>query len=148
VVADDFAGTGSTLEKGLRLLSKLIDDLRLPIYKDRRVLCYVQYAFPEAVDHVRREFPWLEVLAIEVFPELLRAFDPEAQIFSGDGERLFARDVLLQIGRELYAEAPFGFGDIGGLVAFHNTVPNNTLPVFWSSGTMNDRAWKPLFPRA
>jgi hypothetical protein len=27
-----------------------------------------------------------------------------------------------------------GFGDIGGLVAFHNTVPNNTLPVFWSNG--------------
>ena len=33
-------------------------------------------------------------------------------------------------------------------MAFHNTVPNNTLPIFWSSGSVNNRQWTPLLPRA
>lgn len=52
------------------------------------------------------------------------------------------------IGRELYPGSPMGYGDIGALFAFHNAVPNNTLPIFWSNGRVGERAWKPLFPRA
>ena len=55
---------------------------------------------------------------------------------------------LLQVGRQLNPQNPLGYGDMGALVAFYNTIPNNTLPVFWSSGTVNDRPWKALLPRA
>jgi hypothetical protein len=43
---------------------------------------------------------------------------------------------------------PLAWGDMAALVAFHNTIPNNTLPVFWCEGKVNDRPWLPLFPRA
>jgi len=36
---------------------------------------------------------------------------------------------------------------MGLLVAFHNTYPNNTLPIFWSNGMVGERDWKPIFPR-
>jgi hypothetical protein len=70
-----------------------------------------------------------------------------AGIFESAADLRFAKDILLQIGRELYPDAPLGFGDLGALVAFHNTVPNNTLPVFWSNSRVGDKQWKPIFPR-
>ena len=33
---------------------------------------------------------------------------------------------------------------MAALVSFHNTIPNNTLPVFYSAGKVNGREWKPL----
>jgi len=64
------------------------------------------------------------------------------------GELRFVRGILLALGRELTPQISLGFGDLAALVAFHNTVPNNTLPIFWSSGTVNGRPWRPLSPRA
>ena len=64
-----------------------------------------------------------------------------------EGERKFAEDVMLQIGQQLVPQNPLGFGNMGTLVSFHNTIPNNTLPVFWSTGKANGREWNPLFPR-
>ena len=62
---------------------------------------------------------------------------------------------ILPIGRfqklatiDQVVDALFGYGNLGGLVLFHNTVPNNTLPIFWSNGVVNERSWRPLFPRA
>ena len=85
---------------------------------------------------------------MNIFGDNVRALDADAGIFLNDEEIQFARDVMIQIGRELTPQIPLGYGDMGALVAFHNTVPNNTLPIFWSSGVVNDKLWKPLFPRA
>ncbi len=85
---------------------------------------------------------------MRVFGDEVRGLDPEANIFSDAGELKFAQDILLQIGRQLTPQAPLGYGDMAALVGFHNTIPNNTLPIFWSNGTVNERRWNPLFPRA
>jgi hypothetical protein len=77
----------------------------------------------------------------------VRALDPDAQLFENETELLFAGDMLLQIGRELYPSNPLGYGDMGGLVCFHDTIPNNTLPIFWCDGTVGEKPWRALFPR-
>lgn len=105
------------------------------------------FAFPEAIECVRKKSSGIHVVAATVLGEELRACGEEAGIFESGAELRFAKDVLLQIGRELYRDAPLGFGDLGALVAFHNTVPNNTLPIFWSNGRVGDKEWKPIFPR-
>ena len=81
-----------------------------------------------------------------MFGDEVKATSEDASIFEED-ELPFVHDMLLQIGRQLVSQNPLGFGDLGALVAFHNTIPNNTLPIFWSSGTVNGTPWIPLLPR-
>ncbi len=102
----------------------------------------------QALQLMRAKHPNVKFLAAHVFSDELRALDPDANIFKDEKEISFAREVLVQIGRELYPQFPLGFGEMGALVAFHNTAPNNTLPIFWCSGKANEKTWRPLFPRA
>lgn len=150
LIVDDFAGTGSTILKGLeRFFSQEgIEEVLESYLSEKRILCYLLYSFPEALQILRKNFPEVDFLATHVFGEEVSALDSEAGIFENEEEIKFAQDVLMQIGRELTRQMPLGYGDMGALIVFHNTVPNNTLPIFWSSGIVNDKPWKPLFPRA
>ena len=147
---DDFAGTGSTISKGLRKFfdQKGIEEIRDIFLNEGRILCYLLYSFPEALDRLRTEYPKVKFLPINVFGDEVMALDPNAGMFENEDEINFAREMLIQIGRELDPQYPLGFGDISALVCFNNTIPNNTLPIFWRSGTVNDKPWRALFPRA
>lgn len=149
VIADDFAGTGQTLVEGLKKFRAKVDSaLWARFIEEKRLAVYVMFAFPEALEAASQEFPGLEVVAATVLGDELRACDEMAGIFANDDERRFAEQVLHQIGRELSPSAPLGHGGMGALVVFHNTTPNNTLPIFWCSGTVGERPWKALFQRA
>lgn len=150
VIADDFSGTGDTLLRGIdkflndRNNKNLIDDY----CSMGRVLCLLLFAFPEALERLRSAFPKVRFVAARVFDEKVRAFDPNAGIFKDDDEIKFARDVMQQIGRELTPYKSLGHGDLAAVVCFHNTIPNNTLPIFWANGRVAGKQWNPLFPRA
>ena len=148
VVVDDFAGTGKTLAKGLKQLWLMEQDLFSKLAEQGRVVCCLQTAFPEAISLVKQQFPQVYILTMTTFDDKVRAFAPDAGIFEDEGERAYAEDVMLQIGRQLAPQNPLGFGNMAALVSFHNTIPNNTLPVFWAAGRANGREWKPLLPRA
>ena len=147
VVVDDFSGTGTNLVRGLERLWLRDEALFSELAEEGRMVCCLQTAFPEAIERVRQRFPKVQVLNTTTFDDAVRAFAPEADIFENEADRKFAEDVMLQIGQQLVPQNPLGFGNMGALVSFHNTIPNNTLPVFWSSGVANGREWKPLFPR-
>jgi hypothetical protein len=149
VVVDDFAGTGRTLAAGIAAFKAHIDKQVWQRYvKEGRIAAYIMFAFPDAIRHISASCPGIEAIGANLLADDVRALDPEAEIFADESERRFAEDVLTQIGRELTPQAPLGFGDLGALVVFHNAAPNNTLPIFWSNGKVNERPWKPLFPRA
>jgi hypothetical protein len=149
VVVDDFAGTGGTLVTGLRRLKEEVGPKIWQRYvSEERISVFVMFAFPEAIDLVRQKCQGLHVVGATILGDELRACTPEAAIFEDEANLRFAREILLQLGRELYPGAPLGFGDLGALVVFHNAVPNNTLPIFWCSGRVGERSWKPIFPRA
>jgi hypothetical protein len=149
IVADDFAGTGKTVSDGLKDFQKSVDPKVWSKYvSDGRIAVYVMFSFPDALKRISRTCAGIKALAANVLGDDLRALDQEAGIFESDAERRFAMDMLTQIGRELTPQAPLGFGDMGALVAFHNAAPNNTLPIFWSNGEVNEKSWRPLFPRA
>jgi hypothetical protein len=149
LIADDFAGTGQSLETGLTRFVSSTDSSLLDTYlAEGRVCCYLQFSFPEALDRLRTRFPRFEFFAAQVFGDDVRALDQQAGLFESDAERAYAQEVLMQLGRELTPQNPLGWGDLGALVAFHNAIPNNSLPIFWSYGKVNDIQWQPLFPRA
>ena len=147
VVVDDFAGTGSTLRRGLERLWSLDRTMMLELAEEQRLICCLQTAFSEAVCSVSKKFAGIQFLVMRHFDNEVRAFQPEAKLFEDDGQRKFAQEVMLQIGRQLVPQHPLGYGDMEALVCFHDTIPNNTLPVFWSAGSVNGRRWTPLFPR-
>ncbi|MBU8610694.1 MULTISPECIES: phosphoribosyltransferase-like protein [Bacillus] len=47
-------------------------------------------------------------------------------------------------GKIAYPKQPFGFGQIGSLIAFDFNTPNTSLPIIWS----DNNSWIPLFKRA
>lgn len=150
LIVDDFAGTGSTISKGLEKFfdqesNKTTTDIFL---NEERILCYIMFCLPEALSKLRKKHPKVKFRPIKIFGENIKALDPNAGIFDNNNEINFAREMLIQIGRELTPQYPLGYGDIGTLISFNNTIPNNTLPIFWCSGTVNDKPWRPLFPRA
>ena len=150
VLVDDFSGTGATVSKGLAKWKEAQKDTALVerLFDEGRILLVLLHAFSSAVDHIREAEPRLHVITINACGNELLAFDPEAGIFESPEEAEFAKEIVLQFGRELVNSSPLGFGDQGALLAFHDTIPNNSLPIFWSNGIANDKPWKPLFPRA
>lgn len=150
VIVDDFAGSGKAASADFRRLMQTLGDLSvLPTYLDeKRILCLFLYSFPEALEKLSKEYKQVQFLAANVFGDDVRALDDNAEIFESQSELEYAKGMLLQVGRELTPQNPLGFEDMGTLVCFHNTIPNNTLPIFWSNGTVNGKPWKPLFPRA
>jgi hypothetical protein len=149
VIVDDFSGTGTTLGKGLTKWKKEIKDQQLleRYLNEGRVMLVVMFALGQALDVIRDAEPRLRLFTSNTLGSDVMAFDHDAGIFDTQEEISFAREVMLQIGRELTPQTPIGFGDQALLVAFHNTIPNNTLPVFWSNGRVNEKTWKPLFSR-
>ncbi len=150
VFVDDFSGTGSTISKGLKLfIDKNMDGNYINHYlREDRILCCVQYAMPEAIEKIKEECPLIQVLVADYFDDSVRALDENAGLFEDEKEKIIAEDMLTQIGRELYRENPLGYGNQALLISFHDTIPNNTIPIFWSHGIVNDKQWNPLFPRA
>lgn len=148
-LVDDFAGTGQTLVGGLKKARvKVSPELWDRYVSEGRLSLFLMYAFPDAVRAVEEAFPGILVLVAHYFGDDLRACDEESGIFDTPAERTFAQDILQQIGRELSPSYPLGHGNMGALVVFYNTTPNNTLPIFWCGGTVQERPWKPLFPRS
>lgn len=149
LIVDDFAATGNTLLGGFKKLVQESDPSAIrSLLKARRIICCLLYAFPEALDELKQSYPEVVLVAANVFGDEVRGLDPRAGIFADDNEVAFAKEVLLQIGRELQPQRPLGHGEMAGLICFHDTIPNNSLPIFWSQGTVSERPWKPLFPRA
>ncbi|MCP1927380.1 phosphoribosyltransferase-like protein [Bradyrhizobium elkanii] len=147
---DDFAGSGGTVIKGLKRLAEHKTDAEAfrKFCETGHVHLILLFAFPEAIRAIKEQFPKIKVTAIRVFDDEVRALEPDAKIFGDEGDLRFAQDILRQIGQQLVPQHPIGHANLGGLVLFHNTVPNNTLPIFWCGGTVNERLWHPLFPRA
>lgn len=149
VIADDFAGTGGTLVKGLqKMKSKVPEPLWRNYLESGRLVIIVMYAFSEALTAVREAFPGIQILTFSHLGEDLKACDDGAEIFGTEAERRFAIEILTQIGRELQPAQPLGHGNMGALVVMNNTTPNNSLPIFWCGGIVAERPWVPLFPRA
>lgn len=116
--------------------------------QEGHIVCCLQTAIPEAIERLECEFPKVRGIPMTTFDDRVRAFSPDAGIFEDGGDRAFAEEVMIQIGQQLTPQQPLAFGDLAALVSIHNTIANNTLPVFWSSERANGREWNPpLEPR-
>jgi hypothetical protein len=154
VCVDDLVGSGQTaLEALRRVKSQLLDDV--PDWEEYILVVYgTVVGFEDSLASVADQaqslfkgYPLL-MLAANRLPSNERAFDPDAGIFSNSDDRLRAMHLAREIGGSLERQHPLGRDDAQALIVFPDTVPNNTLPIFWKEGSkVKNEVWHPLFPR-
>ena len=66
-----------------------------------------------------------------------------------DDEKTFerARALCLDLGSNCYKRYPLGYGGLGLLVVFSDTIPNNSLSILHAHSKAEKNKWKPLFER-
>lgn len=148
VFVDDFIGTGGSCIEGLRRFEALLEASG---WRDAKVVVGVAAVagFEDGVEAARQglEGGCHVAVGTELGSED-RAFDPKSGIFQEEGDRTAAESLCRSIGMALEPKHPLGYGDCEALVTFSHRCPNNTLPVFYKSGTVyRGREWFPLFRR-
>jgi hypothetical protein len=143
-------GTGDTAKKGLfSLINKIRKDKEILNWaRAGRLLFVPLWAFADGVDFIRKEIG--DIVTIQASRNLDdedRVFSKTAKIFETEDERKYSEEIFRHIGQQLIRDHPLGWGNCQSLVIFENTVPNNTLPPLWCSGTVDERPWIPLFQR-
>ncbi len=147
VIVDDFIGTGQTVSDRMRERVEVIR--RAAEMTGRKALLAVVCGFEEGVVRAQASIDALDLpMEVAVGTELdraSRAFDDSSRTFASNEDRLVARRMVQELGRELGSHEPLGTGDLQALVVFEHNCPNNSLPVLWKrSETL---PWIPLFPR-
>ena len=147
VCIDDFIGTGQSAREGLRALIKSLDDAKKG-WRDDTFLVFAAIAgFEDGIRDIEAEFSSdLTVVCPRPLSNSDRAFHEDSPLFESAEDRLRAREMALRYGSLLDRRQPLGYEESQALVVFHDWVPNNSLPILWKAGQVNDKAWIPLFP--
>jgi hypothetical protein len=149
LVVDDFVGSGQQAIKEMRgLLKKWQERPQVQQALEQGRIVYVPlWAFRVGVDELREQVPSLRVEPVALLDECDQAFAVEAEIFDSEDERKIAEGFCRHVGGQLYQEYPLGWENLQAMVVLPDAVPNATLPIFWCSGMVDERQWKPLFAR-
>jgi hypothetical protein len=147
IIIDDIAATGRSLADNV---DKFIKD-NLKFLNDRSITTVVValLATREADERVRTTLQRirgadLDFRSCEIIQDRHFAFRDGNGIWSSQDEADHAKALVTEIGRGICKNDPLGFGDLGLLVVFYDTCPNNTLPILHGSGSLG---WWPLFER-
>ncbi|RUU22748.1 hypothetical protein EOD10_05775 [Mesorhizobium sp. M7A.T.Ca.TU.009.01.3.2] len=147
VIIDDIAATGAGLSENVE---KFVQS-NAQILKDRSITVVVVtlLATREADARLRESLSRMHGVDIdfrtcEVLEDRHFAFRPNNGIWADQTEADRAKNLVTTLGREIYKNEPLGFGDMGLLVVFNDTCPNNSLPILHASKTST---WNALFER-
>jgi len=151
VLADDFVGSGSTLRQ---LYRKHIQGL-LDCFPAAQIRILLLLAYESGIRAARaawvarRELSnRVQICCHRLLTDRDRCFSPLSAIVIDPARRAELREFCTETAvtrmNGLQAHLALGYDETGALVAFHDSVPNNSLPLLWC-----DRgSWVPLFPRA
>ncbi|MFM0565640.1 phosphoribosyltransferase-like protein [Paraburkholderia sediminicola] len=147
VIVDDFLGSGTQFSEFAKIAHlKQVNAARPEI----RIVYLVAAAHEDGINELRQAFPFVEIVCADLLSASYHLFD---------SERLDAkyrvsitgllRNQYLEIagraGLPLDGKAgPFGFGNQGLSYAFEHATPNNSLPIYWYSGSQH---WNPVLDR-
>ena len=148
IFTDDIVGTGGTVVKGFKNFAKNMEQEGLNV-ADYNIYLAAIAGTKDGLEHVEIHTDGaINVLFWHEIDDKLHAFSQDAHIFKDDDERLSAKELVEEIGKELELKHPLGRNGGQLLIAFQHGCPNNTLPIFYKTGrTYRGKEWRPLFPR-
>ena len=148
IFTDDIIGTGGTISKGFKKFSEEMEGQGLDI-ADYNIYLAAVTGTKIGVETVETATEGaVRILLFQEINDRLQAFSEKSQIFSSEDERSTAKEMVMEIGKELETHHPLGRNNAELLVVFQHGCPNNTLPIFYETGlTFRGKEWRPLFPR-
>lgn len=85
----------------------------------------------------------IEVINCIDLDDMSSVFSDRSMVFyEFDSDKEKCREMCEYYGKRIKPDAPLGFDDCQYLIGLYYSIPNNTLPVFWSNTN-----WYPLFVR-
>lgn len=150
IIIDDIAATGKSLSANISdFISKFSEQLQSTL-----VRAITLVATESAQSKILRKFQNLEHIDVdfrscEILPKEAFAFPEDVEVWDTNEDKERAKSLCIDIGSKIYNKrTPLGYGNMGLLVVFPTTVPNNSLPILHSyARTGSSQAWVPLFPR-
>lgn len=148
VIIDDIAATGNSLEGNVRKF--ILEHNSIFETAILRVISLV--ATKAAYDRLAGSFQEFDIdvdfRACEVVGDEHRAFPETKGGWETEDNWYRAKALCEQLGTYIYPNNPLGYGDLGLLIVFPTTAPNNSLPILHShSKSGSEKKWNPLFHR-
>ncbi|WP_143502159.1 hypothetical protein [Pseudomonas sp. Irchel 3E13] len=136
VIVTDFIGSGERVNRMLGSLWR-VRSVRSWASYGRIEMCVVAASGTDkGVACVRRHPCRPTVLLGESCPTLQKSFSPDVS--------LALIDLCKRYGS--FDKKPLGHGDVGALIAFEHSAPNNMPAIFTRENKSRVNLWKPLFP--
>ena len=149
VIVDDVVATGDSLSNAVK---KFVEQNRNYI-EERSIslVVVVLIGTKKGIGKVERTLGAIvgiipEIRIIEPLEDRYYAFAEEPGIWPSEEDFQKAKALCKDLGARIYKKNPLGFGDMGLLVLYPTTCPNNTLPIIHGS-SKEPNPWVPLFPR-
>ena len=149
VIADDFVGTGNTF-------TDIVKDEMAPLrrlashFEHSKIRVLVVVGFEDGIRRItgslQGEAQRVKVIVGHMFADEDRCFHQSSHILNNSKQRMILDEYCREIGRtklQISDKMHLGYDDFGGLIVFPDTVPNDTLPMFWRSRPPH---WRALFP--
>ena len=148
VLLDDLCGSGESVERFNRDLIKPLQRWRFGM-RHFSVSYLTLFATREGIGRARRLFNSGTAMILDeshqVFAASSRYFRPGTRASQIDISFEQARSILMHYGSNLYRSHPLGYRNSQLLLGFAHNIPNNTLPVFWS--TAGSPRWQAVVRR-
>ena len=141
---DDLAASGQQAQE---YSADLVEDIR-SAKPDCEVWYLTLFATSLALSAIRKLTKFTRVECVMELDPSFKVFGADSRYFAEQNELLskdFAEAFCRRYGTALWPAHPLGYRDSQLLIGFRHNVPDNTLPVIWSSdGTP---PWTPVFRR-
>ena len=146
VFVDDLIGSGGSMIAYISKMKKICGNI-FTKNNDLSVFITSVCGLESGVSMVEKSLESLnysvQLKVCDLLTEEAQCFSDFSQIFESKAERLRAENIVRRHGKNLYPRHPLGFNNGQLLLTFHQSCPNNSLPILWA----DERDWYPLFKR-
>jgi DNA polymerase III delta prime subunit len=149
IIIDDIAATGRTLSTNLEVFMRENNDI-VSFVKIRIITLAATAKAQKSIDRLFLKLQNLDIdfRTCEIIETKNYALTEDSTVWNSQEERERTKSLCLDLGKNIYKDNPLGYGELGLLIVFPTTTPNNSLPILHSrSKNGSSLKWRPLFPR-
>lgn len=140
ILVDDTVGTGGQVRETL-MHDTNSNTLAAALEAQGNVVCLAAVVTSTARDALSEEYPKLRVFAghfLDTHKYSINTLLPRSH--HRDVHELLCR-IVQRLSVDSHIDPAYGYESLGLILAFHDSIPDFSLPILWASG---DRGWKAL----